>query len=205
MLRRRVARVLAPASIASAMTIATAGITGPKGTTIFAGATWPEARCAAAAPRAGRDVDDQPADGAGRRHARERPGRGQHQRHRGGEDDRDHRRAESAADPAEQPRHVAVARPARTGCAIPTAPGPCCSRGREHRAERDDRGAGRAHEQHRGVGERRLRRGQSGSVPSATTCASVRTMVTTMIVMMSANGTARCGSFASPAGTGITS
>ena len=44
-----------------------------------------------------------------------------------------------------------------------------------------------------------------GSVPSATICARVRTMVTTTTVMISANGTVRCGSFDSPAGTGITS
>ena len=44
-----------------------------------------------------------------------------------------------------------------------------------------------------------------GSVPSATICARVSTTVTTAIVMISANGTVRCGSRDSPAGTGITS
>ena len=44
-----------------------------------------------------------------------------------------------------------------------------------------------------------------GSVPSATICTSVNRIVTMMIVMISANGTARLGSRASPAGTGTTS
>src|SRR5260221_1488137 len=46
---------------------------------------------------------------------------------------------------------------------------------------------------------------RSGSVASATTCASVRTTVTTTMVMTSAKGTVRCGSRDSPAGTGSTS
>ena len=44
-----------------------------------------------------------------------------------------------------------------------------------------------------------------GSVPSATTCESVITAAAITIVMTSANGTARRGSRASPAGTGTTS
>ncbi len=44
-----------------------------------------------------------------------------------------------------------------------------------------------------------------GSVPSATTCAIVITIVTMTIVMMSANGTVRRGSRVSPATTGTTS
>src|SRR5258708_33150006 len=43
-----------------------------------------------------------------------------------------------------------------------------------------------------------------GSVPSATIWASVRTAVTTTIVVIKANGTARRGSLASPAGKGAT-
>ena len=50
-----------------------------------------------------------------------------------------------------------------------------------------------------------LEAARSGSVPIATTCASVITIVTIMIVMISANGTAARGSLASPAGTGMTS
>src|SRR5262245_8000150 len=44
-----------------------------------------------------------------------------------------------------------------------------------------------------------------GSVPSATICASVITVATIAIVINIANGTARVGSRASPAGTGTTS
>ena len=44
-----------------------------------------------------------------------------------------------------------------------------------------------------------------GSVPSATICTSVIRIVTMTIVMIRANGTARLGSRASPAGTGMTS
>ena len=42
-------------------------------------------------------------------------------------------------------------------------------------------------------------------MPSATICPSVMATVHTTIVMISANGIARIGSFASPAGTDTTS
>jgi hypothetical protein len=45
----------------------------------------------------------------------------------------------------------------------------------------------------------------AGSVPSATTCASVVNAVTITIVTINANGTSRRGSRVSPATTGITS
>ena len=44
-----------------------------------------------------------------------------------------------------------------------------------------------------------------GSVPTATTCVSVMISVTTAMVTINANGTARRGSFVSPATTGTTS
>ncbi len=47
-----------------------------------------------------------------------------------------------------------------------------------------------------------LEAARPGSVPSATTCTRVITIVTITMVMIRANGTARLGSRASPAGTG---
>ena len=75
-----------------------------------------------------------------------------------------------------------------------------------HRAERDHRRAERAHEPGRRVGQRGLATTRAqGSVPSATSWASVMIAVTMTIVMISAKGIAVRGSFASPPGTGTTS
>ena len=198
---------VAPARIASAITIASAGISGPKGNVNIAGVhrggearlPQPERR------RAGEHVDDQPADRADRRQRREPAGQRQHQRHRRGDENRGDRRAEPRVHAAEErgrsPCSASAKRLRVPDNAWPMLLPDVDTSRRRSSAPRRRRPGRQPPRSASGVCEA----AQAGSVPSATTCTSVMIAVTMAIVMISANGTARRGSFASPADTGTTS